>query len=154
MAFYAGQHINVVRDGKKVMLSPGDACPEAAEWDHDVLQRCMKVDQVVDLEEPPNKHIKGALVKQKATNESLARASAARASTKPLSTHEAAHGKKTKTKSSTDTARAARKGAPAPEQVSVAASTAKSKKPMREIDGMQIPIRQAPKRIAPARKAG
>lgn len=58
--FVAGRSINVKRDGAKVALNPGDPCPEAATWDHDVLLRCMKIGQVVNVEKPTAKAVSEA----------------------------------------------------------------------------------------------
>ncbi len=49
--FVAGRHIKIERDGEAVDLGPGDACPEAAMWPHDVLMRCMKIGQVVNVQD-------------------------------------------------------------------------------------------------------
>lgn len=46
----AGRQINVERDGKLVALKPGDPCPEAVTWDHQVLVNCMKVGQILNVE--------------------------------------------------------------------------------------------------------
>ncbi len=44
------RQVNVKRDGKLVSVNPGEPVPEAAEWPHDVLQRCMKIGQIVNAE--------------------------------------------------------------------------------------------------------
>ncbi len=154
--FFAGQHINVERtvNGQKklVALSPGDPCPEAAEWDQDVLMRNMKVGKIVDMDKAPK--VKGSLVKMQADQQSLAKAAQAKEAkaSKPTSTHEAAHGKAVKQRSSADAARAARKQAAAAAEVAPAVPVrAKAKLVTREVAGVTIPVRNVPKREAPAR---
>lgn len=53
--FIAARHISVTRDDKLVALMPGDACPEAADFPHDVLMRCIKVGQLVNVDSAPDK---------------------------------------------------------------------------------------------------
>lgn len=70
--FVAARHISVTRDGKLVGLNPGDPCPEAASFEPDVLMRCMKVGQIVNVERP----VKGDAFAQQtaAKNEAVAKA--------------------------------------------------------------------------------
>jgi hypothetical protein len=49
--FVAGRHIKIERDGEAVDIGPGEPVPEAATWPHDVLMRCMKIGQVVNVAE-------------------------------------------------------------------------------------------------------
>lgn len=51
--FVAGRPINVERNGKLVTLAMGEPCPEAATFAPDVLARCMKVGQILNVERPP-----------------------------------------------------------------------------------------------------
>ncbi len=91
----AGRQINVERAGKLVALNPGEAVPEAALWPHDVLMRCMKVGQVVNVERATQQQVAQAQASQTAAsiraqsvatkNVGLAEASELK---KPLSTSE------------------------------------------------------------------
>ncbi len=50
--FVAGRHIKVIRDGKAVMLNPGDPVPEAKDFEHRVLTNLMKVGHILNVEAP------------------------------------------------------------------------------------------------------
>lgn len=99
--FIAGKSINVEREGKLVALKPGEPCPEAATWDHDVLLRCMRVGQVLNVDKPL-KDAGPSVLRVQAQQTAVARATAERvapASVRPLSTSEANHGSKAASKS-------------------------------------------------------
>lgn len=88
----AGRQTNVTRDGKLVALMPGQPVPEAAMWPHDVLMRCMKVGQIVNVEKPTAEQVQMA---QASNSTAAVRATTAvknagqvDAPAKPLSTHE------------------------------------------------------------------
>ena len=103
--FVAGKHINVERDGKLVPLSPGDPCPEASKFPMDVLARCMRVGQILNVDGVVGKNDGPEMVRMKAqaTAESEAKKIAAAQSpvmaVKPLSTHDVVAKPRTKTKS-------------------------------------------------------
>lgn len=109
--FVAGRHINVTRDGASVALKPGDPCPEAATFPHDVLMRCMKVGQIVNVELPGVSDLPQLQAAQKAAKEAqqLQLAKLPQEAPKPLSTNEKNNPGAVKGRSSTDVKRAKRK---------------------------------------------
>lgn len=65
--FVAGRHIKVIRDGKTVMVNPGEPVPEAATWEHRVLTNLMKVGQILNVEAPGE--VPPAVLKQQAVTD-------------------------------------------------------------------------------------
>lgn len=50
--FVAGRHMKLVRDGKAVMINPGEPVPEASTFEHRVLTNMMKVGLLLNVEAP------------------------------------------------------------------------------------------------------
>lgn len=94
--FVVGRHINVERKGKLVQLNPGEPVPEAATFPHDVLMRCMKVGQIVSVEQKTKASLEPKALPKVATQPAAA---------KPLSTSIVNHGQRKKGLSSSDAAK-------------------------------------------------